>query len=124
MLILLFALAGRVHLARGFWHKAYSVGRIALFLYTAVFAVQMLRRNPIWRNEFTLAQAMVQEAPESAGGHLNFGSALSNAGRKQEAIEQFRAAIEINPDYVGPHDQLAFALIDQGRPARRNPGTA
>jgi tetratricopeptide (TPR) repeat protein len=87
--------------------------RVAVSLYLAVFAVQTLRRNPIWRNELTLAQAMVQEAPESAGGHLNFGAALLSAGRKEEAIEQFRAAIEANPDYVGPHDQLAFALIDQ-----------
>ena len=50
----------------------------------------------------------------SAGAHLNFGTALSEAGRKAEAIDQYRAAIELNPDYVGPHDQLAFALLDQG----------
>ena len=93
--------------------QATRIAYVAILLYLAVFAVQTLRRNPIWRNEFTLAQAMVLEAPESAGGHLNFGSALSNAGRKEEAIEQFRAAIEVNPDYVGPHGQLAFALIDR-----------
>jgi tetratricopeptide (TPR) repeat protein len=83
-------------------------------LYVAAFAVQTLRRNPMWRNEFDLYQAMVREAPESAGAHLNFGTALAGAGRKDEAIAHYRAAIELNPDYVGPHDQLAFALLDQG----------
>jgi tetratricopeptide (TPR) repeat protein len=88
--------------------------RIAIMVYAVAFAVQTLRRNPIWRNEFELYQAMVLEAPESAGAHLNFGTSLAEAGREAEAIDQYRAAIELNPDYVGPHDQLAFALLDQG----------
>jgi Flp pilus assembly protein TadD len=86
----------------------------ALLLYTAVLAVQTLRRNPIWRNELSLSQAMVWEAPASAGGHLNYGSALSNAGRKEEAIEHFRIAAKLNPAFVETHVSLAFALIDQG----------
>jgi Flp pilus assembly protein TadD len=86
----------------------------ALLLYTAALAVQTLGRNPIWRNELSLSRAMVQEAPASAGGHLNYGSALSNAGRKEEAIEQFRMAAKLNPAFVEAHVSLAFALIDQG----------
>jgi Flp pilus assembly protein TadD len=84
----------------------------AILLCAVVFAVQTLRRNPIWRNELSLSRAMVREAPVSAGGHLNYGSALANAGRKQEAVEQFRVAVAIDPDYVAPHISLAFALID------------
>jgi len=99
-------------------HRRLTNGLVygAVLLYTAVFAVQTLRRNPVWRSELSLSRAMVQEAPASAGGHLNYGSALVKAGRKEEAIEQFRAAVELNPDYAEPHDHLAFALIDRGDP--------
>jgi tetratricopeptide (TPR) repeat protein len=86
----------------------------AILLCTVVFAVQTLRRNPIWRTELSLSQAMVREAPASAGGHLNYGSALANAGRKQEAIEQFRIASIADPTFVETHVSLAFALMDQG----------
>jgi protein O-mannosyl-transferase len=86
----------------------------ALLLYTAVFAVQTLRRNPIWRDELSLSRTMVQEAPGSAGGHLNYGLALAKVGLKEEAAEQLRIAVSIKPDYVGPHLSLAFILIDQG----------
>ena len=89
---------------------AYAV----VLLYMAAFAVQTLRRNPIWHDEFSLSQTMVREAPGSAGGHLNFGTALANAGRKEEAIEQFRVAESIDTNYVAPHISFAFALIDQG----------
>jgi len=85
----------------------------AILLYAAIFAVQTLRRNPIWRDELSLSRAMVREAPASAGGHLNYGLALIKAARKEEAVGQLRVAVNINPDYVGPHLSLAFALIDQ-----------
>jgi tetratricopeptide (TPR) repeat protein len=86
----------------------------AILLYTAVFAAQTLRRNAIWRNELSLSEAMVREAPGSPGGHANYGKALSTAGRKVEAIEQFRVAVRIAPNFVEPHIGLAFVLIDQG----------
>jgi tetratricopeptide (TPR) repeat protein len=114
LLILVPALVGRTPHAGGHWRQALSVGRVAMLMYAAAFAVQTIRRNPIWRDEFALYQAMVNEAPESAGAHLNFGSSLAAAGRKPEAIAQYRAAIELNPDYVSPHVQLAFALLDHG----------
>jgi Flp pilus assembly protein TadD len=86
----------------------------AMLLYAAAFAAQTLRRNPIWRSELSLTRMMVQEAPGSVGGHMNLGAALAKAGRREEAIEQFRIAERIKPDYVRPHTSLAFALIDQG----------
>jgi len=111
LLILLYAFVRQVRSAS---RTLRTAAWVLASLSVAAFAVQTLRRNPIWRNEFELYQAMVQEAPESAGAHLNFGTALAGAGRKDEAIAHYRAAIELNPDYVGPHDQLAFALLDQG----------
>jgi Flp pilus assembly protein TadD len=85
-----------------------------LLLYTAVLAVQTLRRNPIWRNELSLSETMVREAPVSAGGHLNYGAALAERGRQTEAIEQFRIASALHPAMVEARNSLAFALIEQG----------
>jgi protein O-mannosyl-transferase len=86
----------------------------AVLLCTAVFAVQTLRRNPIWRDGLSLSEAMVREAPGAVGGHMNYGLALADAGRKEEAIRQYRMAARIDPDFVLPHVSLAFALIDRG----------
>ncbi|HTW90290.1 MAG TPA: tetratricopeptide repeat protein [bacterium] len=94
-----------------------STNRVVLgvvLLYAAACAVQTLRRNPVWHDDLSLSRTMVQEAPRSSGGHLNYGLALARTGRKEEAIEQYQIAINIKPDYVEPHLTLAFALIDQG----------
>ncbi|HTW90289.1 MAG TPA: tetratricopeptide repeat protein [bacterium] len=98
-------------------HQTQSTVRVvlgAVLLYTAACAVQTLRRNPIWRDELSMSKAMVREAPGSVIGHLHYGLALTQAGEKQGATEQFRAAVAISPDDAGPHVSLAFALIDQG----------
>ena len=86
----------------------------AIVLYTALFAVQTLRRNPIWHDELSLTRTMVREAPASAIGHLNYGWALAEAGRKEEAVEQYRLAVGMSPDYDRAHLRLALALTDQG----------
>ncbi len=86
----------------------------AILIYTALLAVQTLRRNPVWRDELTLTGMMVREAPASAVGHLNYGWALAEAGRKEEATEQYRTAVGINPDYDRAHLCLALALSDHG----------
>jgi len=85
-----------------------------LLLYAAAFSVQTLRRNPIWHSQLSLSRTMVLEAPESAGGHLNYGAALNKAGRTEEAIEEFRTAVRIDPDFAESHISLAFALVDRG----------
>jgi tetratricopeptide (TPR) repeat protein len=86
----------------------------ALLLYAAVFAVQTLRRNPIWRDGLSLSEAMVREAPGVVGGHMNYGLALVDAGRRREAIKQFSMAARMDPDFVLPHMSLASALTDEG----------
>jgi Flp pilus assembly protein TadD len=86
----------------------------AILLYMALFAVQTLRRNPIWRNDLSLSRAMVREAPASAAGHASYALALWSAGRKAEAIEQFRIVVELDPNSVEPRTGLAYALMDQG----------
>jgi tetratricopeptide (TPR) repeat protein len=86
----------------------------AVLLYTVVFAVQTLRRNPIWRDGISLSEAMVREAPGVVGGHMNYGLALVDAGRRREAIKQFRMAVRMDREFVLPHMSLASALIEEG----------
>jgi protein O-mannosyl-transferase len=83
-------------------------------LYLALLAGQLLRRNPVWKNELALSRNMTIDAPDSPGGHLNYGAALAEAGRMDEAIEQYRLAVEADSDYVPPHNRLAFALMERG----------
>jgi protein O-mannosyl-transferase len=83
-------------------------------LYGLALTGQLLRRNELWRNELTLSIAMVEDAPDSPGAHLNLGAELAKRGQPDAAAEQYQLAIEADSDYVSPHNRLAFALVERG----------
>jgi tetratricopeptide (TPR) repeat protein len=57
-------------------------------------------RNKVWADPVTLWQDVVIKSPGKARGYNNLGAALSDAGRKDEAVAVLKKAISINPDHA------------------------
>lgn len=51
---------------------------------------------------------------ESAEAHTFLGWAYSFLGRYDEAIEECRKAIELDPDYGNPYNDIGTYLLEQG----------
>ena len=49
-----------------------------------------------------------------ANAHYNLGIALYHQGQLAEAVESYRRAIELNPNYAPTYNNLGLALKDQG----------
>ena len=62
-----------------------------------------------------MLQAAVKVDPNSAEAHNFLGSALSSTGRTQEAMEQFRIALSLRPDYPNARFNLGNALVKSGK---------
>ncbi len=56
------------------------------------------------------------EAYPTAEGHTFLGWSLSHLGQTEEAIAQCKRAIELDPDYGNPYNDIGVYLIDLGRP--------
>ncbi|MBK8150085.1 MAG: tetratricopeptide repeat protein [Acidobacteria bacterium] len=90
------------------------------FLLAAVVAisvalgVQTFLYNRVWANDLALWEHSVSVDPNSASGQAQYGVALSENGRNQEAINAFNAALDIEPSpyaYLG----RAQTLIKNGQ---------
>ena len=55
------------------------------------------------------------EASPTAEGHTYLGWSLSHQGQTEEAIEECRKAIAIDPDYGNPYNDIGAYLITLGR---------
>ncbi|MDB6029104.1 MAG: Tetratricopeptide 2 repeat protein [Verrucomicrobiales bacterium] len=91
-------------------------------------AVDVTRHNPMAYNSLATAVlsrgnldeaiAIYKEAlidtPNDPEIRYLFGQLLARVGKKDEAIKQFKDAIEINPRYFGPWLALIPALIETG----------
>jgi serine/threonine protein kinase/Flp pilus assembly protein TadD len=77
----------------------------------------LLRHRQPSRAEEAVPYLMVAMAlrSDSAGAHLNLGSALGEKGDLEGAIRCFRAACRIGPNYAAAHHGLGIALRDQDR---------
>ena len=59
-------------------------------------------------------EAWIREAPGSAEAHCGLGLALANSpGRAKEAVQQYRRAIELKPEFAPAHHLLGNAMLDR-----------
>lgn len=70
--------------------------------------------------KFTQAREYIEKAlqlsPDNATYLYNHGTALSLAGKKEQAVKSFRRALAIKPDFYQAYNNLANTLRDLGRP--------
>jgi protein O-mannosyl-transferase len=81
-----------------------------------VVALSILTWNQVnvWRDSETLWTHAVAAQPSSLR-HFKLGVTLEHRGNFTKAIENFEAALRINPDYADAHSALGFAFAIQGR---------
>ncbi|MDP3541278.1 MAG: tetratricopeptide repeat protein, partial [Elusimicrobiota bacterium] len=74
--------------------------RAAAGLLLAAFGAASVARQLDYRSEIRLWEASVREAPDNARARNNLGLAYQEAGRREEALEQYRTALRLRPDYT------------------------
>jgi tetratricopeptide (TPR) repeat protein len=91
-------------------------------LFSAVAAVLLAvlmgwawRQTSFWRDSETLWTHTIACTEPNALAHIDFGLALKAQGRLDEAIDQYRMALEIAPEIAAGHNDLGTALAMRGR---------
>lgn len=91
-------------------------------LATAAFAVVLLAagaltitRNRVWSNPIVLWGEAVDKAPEHYRPRLLLGEALEDAGRRPEAIDEYRTAIALRPSVADGYLKLGQLLARTGQ---------
>src|SRR5216110_878737 len=87
--------------------------------WVAVFVIPL---TALWFAEVHSAEgklerlgAIVADLPSSVRAHFNYGTALQEAGRGDEAASQFSAVLRLNPSSAKAHVNLAALLTEKGK---------
>jgi tetratricopeptide (TPR) repeat protein len=101
-----------------------SVAPEKIFLRPAVYTAILLtlgllswRQCRDYRDVETLWRTTIARNPACWMGYSNLGSFLSEHGNVDEAIRDFRKALELWPDQSKDHNNLGKALVQRGRMA-------
>jgi tetratricopeptide (TPR) repeat protein len=62
-------------------------------------------------------RAAIAARPDDSYAHFSLGTVLSDQGKLEEAIAEYRAALRIQPDHADDHNALAWAQAKRVDPA-------
>jgi tetratricopeptide (TPR) repeat protein len=92
----------------------HRVARSLCVVLLLVLAVTVAFRNRAYASRDTLFEDMVRTAPESARGYYQRGELSRSNGLPQAAINDFRTAIRIMPDFLHARQQLGKTYAQTG----------
>jgi len=73
------------------------------------------QRTLVYKSEEAFWEDALARNPRCWMGYNNLGNALLQKGQVDEALGQFRKALEINPNYVDARSNFGAALFEKGR---------
>jgi protein O-mannosyl-transferase len=88
---------------------------LASLFVTLVLCERTVQQVTVWEDSVSLWTHTLQGNPLSIVAHNNLGRALAARGDPERALEHFRRAVEIYPDYVHARYNLGNLLMRQGR---------
>ncbi|MBI3755780.1 MAG: tetratricopeptide repeat protein, partial [Deltaproteobacteria bacterium] len=87
----------------------------AFFVAIAVIlSIAAFERNILWTNKMALWQDTMYKSLFKARPHTNVGMAYDEEGALDKAEEEYKKAIQLEPDYLAPYGPLAVIYGKKG----------
>lgn len=86
-----------------------------------ICVIATTRQLAVWENSGTLFTKALSATENNFVAHDNRGLFYFKAGRIEEALTDYRAALAINPAYLNANNNLGHALSELGRPQEAVP---
>jgi Tfp pilus assembly protein PilF len=111
-----FALMLAVIIARVLTKRPNSLAIILIgfFAITVLYFIGTIKRNAVWRDNYTLWIDTVKKSPNAALPHSELGIEYLERGLFDKAAEHFETAIKLEPDNPDYHSNLGLAYSKKG----------
>ncbi|MGO9585110.1 MAG: tetratricopeptide repeat protein [Limisphaerales bacterium] len=98
----------------GHWRtpKTAIIGMAVLLLAACAFRTR--DQLHYWQNGESLFRHTIAVTENNYLAYYNLGTALATRGQLDEALDDFREALQIRPDYAEPHNNLGIILTVRG----------
>jgi len=96
-------------LGTGWHHRRVALGGMVAVILGALIC-SAHTQTAYWRSSVTLWRHTIACTPRNLIAHYNFGQALFQAGRADEAINEYQTALRLKPDLLGALNNLTWVL--------------
>ena len=91
-----------------------AAASVAALVMVACFSLGTVRRNDVWRSDYTLWSDTASKSPDSAVPFTWLGGVYYHMGDYDGAIENFNTAIRLQPNHATAHDGLGNVYNRRG----------
>ena len=102
----------REHVQTPAARQGVAAALVALFLF---YAVQIVRRNPDWKDDLTLFSKTAQQSPDSGTTIANLGYIHFLHGHVDESIQFYHRALALNPERALTYNNLGNSYSAKGQ---------
>ena len=99
------------------WKAGWQVGTVASVAIAGAFLALTHARNHDYRDPLALWGDTVEKRPRNETAQVSLAVALFQAGKADEAIPHYQAALALKPDATDTLNDLGCAFLAVGRPA-------
>ncbi|MGD1041644.1 MAG: tetratricopeptide repeat protein [Sedimentisphaerales bacterium] len=97
------------------WPQRKNALGLSMVIVLTTLGICTHQQVSFWNNSFTLFSHAIGVTQNNFIAHNNLGVACDSLGRYQDAVESYKQAIRINPDYAEAHYNLGVACGKLGR---------
>jgi len=97
------------------FRTAQVAGVSAVAAISVVFGILTFQRNFDYQSVLSIWEDTVAKAPDNAQAYVNYGLALAERGRLDDACDCFRTSIRLMPRWERAYNDLGNVLFRQGR---------
>lgn len=97
------------------WAKSKTIGYLILGILIIILSTRTIIRNVDWKNQDNLWLAAARTSPTSPQNHNNLGDLYSRRGEFEKAVEEFKTAIALLPNYGDAYHNLANTYLQMNK---------
>lgn len=86
-----------------------------ILIVLGIYSFIVVKRNTVWRDEFSLWSDAVRKMPQSYRVHFNLGKAHDSRRQTNEAMQDYQAAIRLNPGDPRSFNNLGVIYAHQNQ---------
>jgi protein O-mannosyl-transferase len=87
---------------------------IALSLLTVLYAAGTIKRNFVWKDNYTLWTDAVKKSPNTPLTHIMVGIAYDRRGMMDDAVKEYQYVLSRNPDNAEAFHNMGIAYAKKG----------
>lgn len=91
-----------------------KAGKLAVGAIALAFAILTVQRNTVYADGLSFWTDAVKTSPMKVRPHFNLAAALQSSGRIDDALNEYRTALQLKPDLHAAYSNMAAMQIDGG----------